>query len=76
MSLSLQTILGVYAMLPLAGLLGLWLYDEWRLRRAPFVPTSEIMVTCDICLYQFFCEKDEKIVKCPQCGSLLHNKII
>jgi hypothetical protein len=70
MTLSLQTLLGLYAMVPLAGILALWLYDEWRTRQAHFIPTRNVMITCDICLHQHFCDKDAVIVKCPQCGSL------
>ncbi len=74
MTVSLPMLIGIYAMWPLAGILGLWLYDEWKFRRTPFVPSRKETVTCEICLHQFFCDKDTIIVRCPQCGSLNKRK--
>jgi len=65
------TLIGLSVMLPLAGLLGLWLFDQWRARQKRFVPTAAVLVTCDICLHRFFCDKDERLVRCPRCGSLV-----
>jgi len=70
MTISLGTLIGLLAVWPMAVILGLWLFDEWKLHKTPFVPTKKEIVVCEICLHKFFCDKDEKIVKCPQCKSL------
>jgi len=70
MTVSLSMLIALAVLVPLGGLLALWLYDEWRARRVRFVPTTDVMVTCEICLHQFLCRKDEALPKCPQCGSL------
>ena len=70
MTLSLGTLIGLLAVWPMAVILGLWLFDEWRLRKTPFVASKKELVVCEICLYKFFCDKDSIINKCPQCGSL------
>jgi len=70
MTVSLGTLIGLLAMWPMAVILGLWLFDKWRLHKTPFVPSKKELVVCEICLYKFFCNKDIIINKCPQCGSL------
>ena len=70
MTVSLTTLFGLAVMLPLAGLLVIWLYDEWRARKVRFVPTAAVMITCEICLFRFLCDKDARLARCPQCGSL------
>lgn len=70
MTISINTLIGLLAVWPMAVILGLWLFDEWQLYKTPFVPTKKEIVICEICLHKFFCEKDSKINKCPQCGSL------
>jgi hypothetical protein len=70
MTISVSMLIGLAVLLPLGGVLALWLYDERRFRRIRFVPTTDVLVTCEICLHQFTCSKDAQLPKCPQCGSL------
>jgi len=70
MSVNITTLICVYVTLPLAGLLCLWLYDEWTFRRSRKVATTQEMITCEICLHQFFAREGEILPRCPQCGSL------
>jgi len=70
MKISINTLIGLLAGWPMAVILGLWLFDEWKLHKAPFVPTKKEIVVCEICLHKFFCDKDAEIIKCPQCNSL------
>ncbi len=70
MSVSITTLISIYVTIPLAGLLCIWLYDEWSFRRSRIVPTTREMVTCETCLHQFFAREDERMPRCPQCGSL------
>ncbi len=70
MTISIGTLIGLLAIWPMAAILALWLFDEFRLRKRPFVPSKKEMVVCEICLHKFFCDKDSIINKCPQCGSL------
>ncbi len=69
MMMSFPTLLALYVILPLACLMGLWLFEEWRVRRRHFVPTTHVRIVCEICLHQFMADKDEPLPKCPQCGS-------
>ena len=73
MTVSLSTLIGLYVMIPLACLLGFWLYDQWRQRLVSFVITRRIMISCEICLHKFYCDRDASLAECPQCGSL--NKV-
>jgi len=70
MTVTIGTLIGIFTMIPLAGILGLWLFDEWKFWKTPFVPTKDISITCEICFHKFFCSKDEVIAECPQCKSL------
>ena len=70
MTISIGTLIGLLAIWPMAVILAFWLFDEFRLRKRPFVPSKKEMVVCEICLHKFFCDKDSIINKCPQCGSL------
>jgi len=73
MPVNVTTFIGVCVMLPLVVLLGVWLHEEYWFRRRPFVPTTRVMVQCDICLHHFFCEKDVRLPRCPQCGNLIRD---
>lgn len=74
MPVTWATFVGVCVMLPLATLLGVWLYDEYWFHRRRFVPTTRVMARCDICLHQFLCDKDVRLSRCPQCGNLIRNR--
>jgi uncharacterized paraquat-inducible protein A len=69
MLVSLPLLIAVYVMVPLACLTLVWLYDAWRVKRRHFVPTTHVRIVCEICLHQFMADKDERLPKCPQCGS-------
>ena len=74
MNISIGTLIGIFTMVPLACILGLWLFDEWKFWQTPFVPTQDVSITCEICSYKFICSKDDFIVECPQCKSLNKRK--
>ncbi len=70
MIVSVGTFLFLYVMVPLAILLGLWLYDRHGAQQETFMIAHRKMVTCDICLHKFYCDRDDVVAPCPQCGSL------
>ena len=74
MTISLETLIGLTAIWPLAAILALWLYDEWQLHKTPFIPTKKELIVCEICMHKYFCDKDSIISKCPQCNSLNEQK--
>jgi len=69
MSVPLPLLIAVYVMVPLVCVLAFWLFDELRVRRRHFIPTTHLAIVCEICLHQFMADKDEPLPKCPQCGS-------
>lgn len=70
-SVSLVTIISYFVSVPLTIITLLWLYDSEKRYSKRAVPTQKTMCECEICLFHFTADKEEKFVRCPQCGSLM-----
>jgi len=73
-SVSLISLIAYFLCVPLTIIMILWLYDDEKRSFKKFVPTQKTMCECDICLYHFTADKEEKFVRCPQCGNLMERK--
>ena len=73
-SVSLISLIAYFLSVPLTIIMILWLYDDEKRSFGKIVPTKKTMCECDICLYHFTADKEEKFVRCPQCGNLMERK--
>lgn len=69
--LSLPSVIGLLLILPMAFLAFLWLRDNQSREDRKTIPTTLVMVECDICLHRFTCHKDDAFVRCPRCNNLM-----
>ena len=73
-SVSLISLIAYFLCVPLIIITILWLYDDEKRYLKKAVPTQKTMCECDICLYHFTADKEDKFVRCPQCGNLMERK--
>ena len=73
-SVSLISLITYFLCVPLTIIMILWLYDDEKSYPKTVVPTQKTMCECDICLYHFTVDKEDKFVRCPQCGNLMERK--
>ena len=70
-TVSINSLIALIALFSLSGLLIIWLFDEWKRRKSKVIPNKIITISCDICMTQINCDRDEKFVRCTACNSLI-----
>ncbi len=59
-----------YLLFSFVLMLLLWLFQGYRKRGVKFRADHEYIWRCEICAHTYLHSKDERVSKCPQCGSL------
>lgn len=72
-SLSANTAIMLYLGFTLSLLLGLWIYQHYRLRLKKIVILEKTLLVCEYCHFAYLDNQGKKVTHCPQCKSFNKN---
>lgn len=67
--LSPITALMLYLCATLSVLLGIWIFQHYRMRSKTILSPEKNMQVCEFCHFAYLAENTEKVTRCPRCKS-------